>query len=426
MRAGGHRLRAGIAAAGIAAAGHGLRAGTLPGRAAHIGRPSACPLRHRCSRFPDAPSSCPASKGRAVVARWSSTRSMGGPRSLRRVGSLRAFVLSSSKVPSWVVARPLVVGSMLVTFRRRFKIRPFGPSRPLAASGPPQAGGLRRRQNGGAAEGMTHDAPTTAPPGAHCYAYAPNDARPAADFPECAPWGHTPRNLTLFAHQPPTAAASGAEAVPVGSGCASSHPPALPCAGRGARGHDSAAAGIRCVGWVVGAGARRAGRPGSRRGRKAPGRLPGRLLLWASAPPRLTSCRRCGKMLHEGSHRRRSQRRPSSMVRQKPGRFRNDRALLYPGHHPRDYRRIKAPNATKPRYFVAFTRPKQILSSSTVVWSVNALPYLAVGSRPSSNLKQCLIGCFRPCACRYDILEAQKLQRRKFYERGSQCVFSDF
>lgn len=263
---------------------------------------------------------------------------------------------------------------------------------------------------------MTHDAPSTAPPGAHCCAYAPNDARPAADFPECAPWGHTPRNLTLFAHQPPTAAASGAEAVPVGSGCASSHPPALPCAGRG-RGvtnplrRGTAAAGrgflpsyrrllqvrplpprqsdalgiqggVSCLpypppthrrrrgwwtgrregcgvwGWVVGAGARRAGRPGSRRGRKAPGRLPGRLLLWVSAPPRLTSCRQCGKMLHEGSHRRRSQRRPSSMVRQKPGRFRNDRALLYPGHHPRDFRRIKAPNATKPRYFVAFTRSK--------------------------------------------------------------------
>ena len=104
---------------------------------------------------------------------------------------------------------------------------------------------------------------------------------------------------------------------------------------------DGETRGVRDVGWVVGAGARRAGRPGSRRGRKAPGRLPGRLLLWASAPPRLTSCRRCGKMLHEGSHRRRSQRRPSSMVRQKPGRFRNDRALLYLGHHPRDFRRIK-------------------------------------------------------------------------------------
>ena len=104
---------------------------------------------------------------------------------------------------------------------------------------------------------------------------------------------------------------------------------------------DGETRGVRGVGWVVGAVARRAGRPGSRRGRKAPGRLPGRLLLWASAPPRLTSCRRRGKMQHEGSHRRRSQRRPSSMVRQKPGRFRNDRALLYLGHHPRDFRRIK-------------------------------------------------------------------------------------
>lgn len=181
-------------------------------------------------------------------------------------------------------------------------------------------------------------------------------------------------------------------------GDASSHPPALPCAGRGrgvtnplrrgiaaagrgfshraavfywadpyrtanrtrlaykgrqlppvstthaqeaARVVDGETRGVRGVGWVVGAGARRAGRPGSRRGRKAPGRLPGRLLLWASAPPRLTSCRQCGKILHEGSHRRRSRRRPSSMVRQKPGRFRNDRALLYLGHHPRDFRRIK-------------------------------------------------------------------------------------
>lgn len=111
-----------------------------------------------------------------------------------------------------------------------------------------------------------------------------------------------------------------------------------------ARGEDAGSGetrGVRGVGWVVGAGARRAGRPGSRRGRKAPGRLPGRLLLWAPAPPRLTNCRQCGKIPHEGSHRRLSQCRPSSKVRQKPGRFRNDRALLYLGHHPRDCRRIK-------------------------------------------------------------------------------------
>lgn len=118
------------------------------------------------------------------------------------------------------------------------------------------------------------------------------------------------------------------------------HPRTEGSAGTGDAGNGETR-GVRGVGWVVGAGARRAGRPGSRRGRKAPGRLPGRLLLWASAPPRLTSCRQCGKIPHEGSHRRRSQRRPSSMVRQKPGRFRNDRALLYLGHHPRDFRRIK-------------------------------------------------------------------------------------
>lgn len=81
------------------------------------------------------------------------------------------------------------------------------------------------------------------------------------------------------------------------------------------------------VGWAVGAGARRAGRPGSRRGRKAPGRLPGRLLLWAPAPSRLTSCRQCGKMPHEGSHRQHSQRclahgaTKSPVVSRRPGFF---------------------------------------------------------------------------------------------------------
>lgn len=54
----------------------------------------------------------------AVVARCPFSRSMGEPRSLRRVGSLRAFVLSSSNVPSWVVARLLEVWSGAVAFRR--------------------------------------------------------------------------------------------------------------------------------------------------------------------------------------------------------------------------------------------------------------------------------------------------------------------
>ncbi len=144
---------------------------------------------------------------------------------------------------------------------------------------------------------------------------------------------------------PPTSTGSPPTSSPVGCarhtrGC-QLPPVSTTHAQEAARVVDGETRGVRGVGWVVGAGARRAGRPGSRRGRKAPGRLPGRLLLWASALPRLTSCRQCGKMLDEGSHRRRSLRRPSSMVRQKPGRFRNDRALLYLGHHPRDCRRIK-------------------------------------------------------------------------------------
>lgn len=41
--------------------------------------------------------------------------------------------------------------------------------------------------------------------------------------------------------------------------------------------------GVRSVGVACRARARRAGRAGSRRGRKAPKRLPARLLLWARA-----------------------------------------------------------------------------------------------------------------------------------------------
>ena len=54
----------------------------------------------------------------AVVARSPFSRSMGEPRSLRRVGSLRAVALSSSNVPGWVVARVLGVWSGAVAFRR--------------------------------------------------------------------------------------------------------------------------------------------------------------------------------------------------------------------------------------------------------------------------------------------------------------------
>lgn len=72
---------------------------------------------------------------------------MGDPRSLRRVGSLRAVDLSSSNVPGWVVARVLggVVGGGCL---------PAVDSKPPGPSGrPPQAGGLRRRRDGGAFPG---------------------------------------------------------------------------------------------------------------------------------------------------------------------------------------------------------------------------------------------------------------------------------
>lgn len=103
---------------------------------------------------------------------------------------------------------------------------------------------------------------------------------------------------------------------------------------------DGETRGCEARGGVVGAGGRRAGRPKGRTGHKAPKRPFGRLLLWPPPPPRLTSCRRCGKMLargHTGGVRS-AVHRPwcdkSPVVR-------NDRALLYLGDYQRDYRRIK-------------------------------------------------------------------------------------
>ena len=92
-----------------------------PDRAARrplgVGWPSACRLRHRCIGFPGSALRA-AHRRAAVVARSPFTRSMGDPRSLRRVGSLRAVDLSSSNVPGWVVARVLGVWSGAVAFRR--------------------------------------------------------------------------------------------------------------------------------------------------------------------------------------------------------------------------------------------------------------------------------------------------------------------
>lgn len=89
-------------------------------------------------------------------------------------------------------------------------LNPPGPIGP-----PPASGGLapptRRRR----IHDATPAAPSTASPGAHCCAYAPGNAPPAADFSECAPQGgHTPKNLTLFARLATHRAASGPEATP--------------------------------------------------------------------------------------------------------------------------------------------------------------------------------------------------------------------
>ena len=65
------------------------------------------------------------------------------PRSFWRVWSLRAFDLSSSNVPGWVVAWLLWCGRKWLLCGGRLKTPgPYGP--------PPQVGVLRRRWNGGA------------------------------------------------------------------------------------------------------------------------------------------------------------------------------------------------------------------------------------------------------------------------------------
>lgn len=99
--------------------------------------------------------------------------------------------LSSSNVPGWVVSQPWWLVSVVVAFRRRFEspraYRPAPRKRGACAADE------RRR---------THDAtpaaPSTASPGAHCCAYAPGNAPPAADFSECAPCGaHTAKSNRL-------------------------------------------------------------------------------------------------------------------------------------------------------------------------------------------------------------------------------------
>lgn len=148
---------------------------------------SACPLRFQPVSLAGGRLRA-AHRRAAVVARQPPSRSMAGLLFLRGVGSLRAFVLSSSNVPGWVVSQPWWLVSVVVAFRRRFEspraYRPAPRKRGACAADE------RRR---------THDAtpaaPSTASPGAHCYAYAPGNAPPAADFSECAPQGGTHRKI---------------------------------------------------------------------------------------------------------------------------------------------------------------------------------------------------------------------------------------
>lgn len=249
----------------------------------------------------------------------------------------------------------------MVAFRRRFESpRAFRPApRKRGAC----AADERRR---------THDAtpaaPTTASPGAHCCAYAPGNAPPAADFSECTPCGHlpaghTPRNLTgstaclPSAHGFATRWSRRGLFASRGTTGASPHPPALPHPGKGARGH------VRCGGErAAGDGGpgiqakhaharkdpqahRESPRP------KAPGNSPltNRPPLWYSCPRGVASAAAASAALQHlqgspGAAKARKVHQPSGLLFYPP--LPTSAAIAA----------SNAPNATKPPYFVAFIR----------------------------------------------------------------------
>ena len=206
---------------------------------------SACPLRFQPVSLAGGRLRA-AHRRAAVVARQPPSRSMAGLLFLRGVGSLRAVISAPpmcragwSRSPGCWCRWWLLSGGDL---------NPPRAYRPAPRKRGACAADERRR---------THDAtpaaPTTASPGAHCCAYAPGNAPPAADFPECAPcghWpaGHTPRNLTGSAACLPSAYGFATRwprrglCASRGTTGASPHPPALPHPGKGARGH------VRCGG----------------------------------------------------------------------------------------------------------------------------------------------------------------------------------
>ena len=133
MRAGGHRLRA-----GIAAAGHGLRAGKLPGRAPASGGPrhALCAIGAAASRTrrlrARPPRAGRSSLGGLLRGRWAGRAPFGGWGRCGRLFSAPPMCQAGwSRGPWWLGRCRVLSGGDL---------NPPGPS-----GRPPQAGGLRRR-----------------------------------------------------------------------------------------------------------------------------------------------------------------------------------------------------------------------------------------------------------------------------------------
>lgn len=221
MRAGGHRLRAGIAAAGR--------------RSAPVG-PPAVRWASGGPRLAVCANGASTSRGAVVVprtgarrsslgalsrGRWASRASFGGWGRCGRLFSAPPMCQAGWSRGSWGCGRGLLLSG------GRFKTpRPFGPPPASGGLAPPQG---RRRISGKSgffahffakmhafrafsgkighaahAKGTALDARQAAPSGARRFTCAPVGAGLAAGFPECAPQGgHTPQNLTLFACELP-------------------------------------------------------------------------------------------------------------------------------------------------------------------------------------------------------------------------------
>lgn len=197
---------------------------------------SACPLRFQPVSLAGGRLRA-AHRRAAVVARQSPSRSMAGLLFLRGVGSLRAFVLSSSNVPGWVVSQPWWLESVVVAFRRRFESpRAYRPApRKRGACAADETAALPRGQR------WTLDTP-------HRRAHVASLSRPLvlALLPifRSAPHrgAHTEKSNPV---RPPAAHRGrkrrGGRAAGLGGRFDPSPRPSL--RGKGARGHGSAAAG---------------------------------------------------------------------------------------------------------------------------------------------------------------------------------------